>query len=590
LGASGTVELSDQIFLIKAADNTQKALIVTWNVAGDRSAPELTIDKIRIQAGGAGDFIDYKLIAKGSTYVFHQIIIGGVEGTETLNALPRLGSGDIVRVSGTWRDDSSEVWTDTGRFPSAASTMGAFNLEWVSTGTTRATPVPDRNGAWETGDMPGSSLAGAYATVTADLADLGGNKAAKEVSFMVNTSEPELARISSDEDGRYKPGDHIAIYLEFNVPVYVTGGAPSLTLNNGVTAAYDAAATGASASSPKARHYFSYTVGADPAQEKAALDVTAITIQQDTEWKTANGTTVAVAAALPAGVNSLGRSKTIVIDNTAPAIQGFSTLSSAGTYNADKTVYIVLTFTEAVDVTVGDSANKDSNATGAASEKNPYLRLNNGARAFYEGNMGAAGILFKYTVRGGTNEDTSPLAVTSLTIPAGNTICDMANAGSARTGNAFTVPGSSGGALDKTLAIDTTAPGAPTLTAADGSALSSLAYDANNAATIQGATTYFTVTNAEAGGVVEYSTDNGANWRTYSSAVSLAATEDFFVSARQRDAAGNQGAAAAVVHIKMVLSSDPLFTNITADATPGTYNARGYNYDQKTRYTSSAPG
>ncbi|HPC71741.1 MAG TPA: hypothetical protein PLB48_08040, partial [Treponema sp.] len=391
LGIDGnTLKLENQTFVVWAKDNSDKTRTQQLNVPGDRSAPALTIDTVSVHSGGT---------------TTHYTITSSL-------ILPALGTGDKVSLSGTWNDDSTNRWSDKNR-------IGSIEVRWGGTpfGVTR-----NANGTWTTDQIV--PPAGAVAAIEAQQSDWGGNRGIQRVSFLVETDNPVLVRISSDkDDGAYPAETVISIYLDFNKNVTFSGGTsnPTLTLNNGRTASY-------SSGNGSARHVFQYTVGAgDTNVEK--LDVTGITANGH-QWKDSSGKHATMT--LPTGVNSLAGGKSLCIDTSAPtlaATQPYKAISSAGHYNAGKTLCLQVEFSEAVTIS-----------------GTPRLRLSSGttAVATYSTKLSDQRYLFTYTVQEG--ENTAALAVTAFELN-GATITD-------RAGNSYT--SLQGGSLDKAIVIDTT--------------------------------------------------------------------------------------------------------------------------------------
>ncbi|WP_132780590.1 hypothetical protein [Treponema sp. J25] len=491
LGINGnTLKLENQTFVVWAKDNSEKTRTQQINVPGDRSAPELTIDTVSVHSGGT---------------------ITNYDVTSSL-ILPALGVGDTVSFSGTWKDDSTDRWSDKNK-------IGPIEVRW---GGANFVVTRNTNDTWTTNQIV--PPAGAVATIEAQQSDWGGNKGLHRVSFLVETDNPVLVRISSDkDDGAYPAGTVISIYLDFNKNVTFSGGAsnPTLTLNNGRTASY-------SSGNGTARHVFQYTVAAgDTNVEK--LDVTAI-VSGGHQWKDSSGKTTSMT--LPTGVNSLAGGKSLCIDTIAPtleATQPYKAISSAGCYNADKTLFLQVEFSEAVTIS-----------------GSPRLRLSSGANAVatYSTKLSDQWYLFIYTVQAG--ENTAALAVTAFELN-GATIKD-------RAGNSFTPQG--GGSLDKSIVIDTTAPANPTISG------------------ITGGTKYaaqtFTVS-GESGATLEYSTDGGGHWQTYTGVVTISSNGEYAITARQTDQAGNISPASS--SIVVIVDKDPLLLSVTTPLADGRYGA-----------------
>ena len=189
--------------------------------------------------------------------------------------------------------------------------------------------------------------------------------------------------------------------------VTVSGGTPTLTLNDGGTATYTSG-SGTSALT------FTYTVGAG--QNVSALAATAVNL---------NSATIKDGAGNAASLSLTGLSQTgPQIDTTAPTVS--SVTATAGNYNTGKTVTLTLNMSEAATVT-----------------GTPTLTLNDGGTATYVSGSGSNALVFNYTVLAGQN--TAALQATAVS----GTITDLA-------GNAL-----SSSSLPQTLAgviINTTAP------------------------------------------------------------------------------------------------------------------------------------
>jgi hypothetical protein len=82
-------------------------------------------------------------------------------------------------------------------------------------------------------------------TISVEEVDAAGNiSAATSLTFTLDTTAPHLTGITaSPGSGSVFAGSTVALTVGFNEAVDVTGGTPTLTLNDGGTAVYDAAAT-----------------------------------------------------------------------------------------------------------------------------------------------------------------------------------------------------------------------------------------------------------------------------------------------------------------------------------------------------------
>jgi hypothetical protein len=205
--------------------------------------------------------------------------------------------------------------------------------------------------------------------------------------------------------------------LQLNDVVTVTGGIPTLTLNDGGTATY----TGGSGTNALT---FSYTVGAG--QNASSLAATAVNL---------NGATIQnslgdAAIFLFNGVNQAGPQ----IDTTTPTVasvvtSGVGITGGTGDLPAGSVVTFTVNLSEAVTV-----------AGGA-----PKLTLNDGGTATYTSGSGTSALTFSYTVAAGQN--TADLAVTAVNLNSATVKDGAGNA--ADLSGAVTNPAG-------TLQIDTT--------------------------------------------------------------------------------------------------------------------------------------
>ncbi|VIO66617.1 Adhesin BmaC autotransporter [Bradyrhizobium ivorense] len=93
-------------------------------------------------------------------------------------------------------------------------------------------------------DVP-TGLADGVHTVSVQEVDPAGNvSAVSSLTFTLDTTAPHLAGISATPSGGFaKTGSTVQLTLGFDEAVNVSGGTPALTLNDGGSAIYDAAAT-----------------------------------------------------------------------------------------------------------------------------------------------------------------------------------------------------------------------------------------------------------------------------------------------------------------------------------------------------------
>ena len=254
----------------------------------------------------------------------------------------------------------------------------------------------------------------------ATIADAAGNAASLSAvsktfsGLQINTTTPVITKVlTSPSSGDIGLGKNVTITVDFSQNVTVKG-TPKLTLNDGGSATYSSG-TGTSALT------FTYTVATG--QNTTDLQATGITLPSGASIKSSSGQTANLSAA---SVN-LG----LEIDSTKPAITAVSASTSTGDLNAGKTVVITLTTSEPVVVT-----------------GSPSLTLNDGGTAaFNAAKSTATSLVFDYTVASGQN--TTALKVSTLSIPSGSSIQDLA-------GNSLTATLPASAALG--LQIDTKAP------------------------------------------------------------------------------------------------------------------------------------
>lgn len=485
-----TLVLESYNFVLYVKDVNGKTKTELWTSMGDTQAPILIIDKIHINGDTAGKTINSSLI------------------------LPAFKKGDEVYFTGTWSDDSYDIWRSSDR-------IGSPSLSWNGTNI----PISSNNNSynattrlmsWQSDSI--TYQPGAVGNLELSLKDWGGNKAEFRTSFMVETDAPILARISSDlENGAYTVGKAIYIYLDFNKAVTFSSSSdtnPNLRLSNNATATYVSG-------NRSSRHLFRWTVPTnDNSFDIDSLDVKELNANSNT-WKDSSGATVDMTL-LPTGVNSLSGSKNIAIDTIAPTLEPYTTSTPAGHYNEGKEIYIQANFNEPITLT-----------------GSPNLSLSSGGTATYTARLSETSHLFTYTIASGQNT-TEALRVTSFNLN-GASIVDKA-------GNSYTPSG--GGNLNQNLFIDTTRPNPPTVTGIS----TGTKYVAQT----------LSISSEETEPAIEYTID-GINWQSYSTPVSISTNGNYEVQARQTDLAGNVSENSTA--ISFTIDSGPLLTSITTTTT-----------------------
>ena len=211
--------------------------------------------------------------------------------------------------------------------------------------------------------------------------------------LQIDTTSPTLRSVvESPSSGTLDPGVSATITLGFSEVVLVSGGIPTLTLNDGGTATYQ---SGSDTSSL----VFSYGVNAHDSNA-SSLSVASIHLGSATISDGAGNT----AGLSLTGLTQIGPQ----IDTSVPTVTHVTTSPSSGALNAGSFVTITVAMNEAVTV-----------AGGA-----PTLILNDGGIATYDAHSSTAtSLTFDYTV--GAADQTSNLAIISVYEATGTTVRDI---------------------------------------------------------------------------------------------------------------------------------------------------------------------
>ena len=549
--------------------------------------------------------------------------------------LPVIAQGDEVRLKGTYSDDSIGQWTGLG--PNRHNEyLTGFTVSWEGEENkfnfnddiaSFTLDNPD-GGNWTTGwhTFADDHNKDPIIQLTAGLTDAAGRRGTANMVLIVETLEPVLVRISSDNShgyyGDYKgePGTrYIDIYLEFNKPVsFMYDGAPALAnstapwleLNNDGRAFYLAPGPGDDPYQYKItfRYFYSAYDGvnpapspntaepgysgsdstAEPGNPEGRLNVTSVNFGSyftEEHWK---GTSD-IPAEFKKDVNdkltvcdmtdeySLAMQKRIIIDKTQPEITAVTTTATANRYGLGSQINIDVKFNESVLVTGMTSVNTFLSLTGgnlSASAATPSSPV---ARAFYQNVKDSSTINFLYTVQG--NQDTSVLdeilGVSQMTM-TGAVITDVA-------GNtailAFT-PASFTGVI-----IDTVAPAAPSI---GGNVANNASYYGDNGTT-------FIITGITSGNTVEYNlnypTETG--WTFYNGGAPVTGTQTgaigltingvYQIAARQYDTAIPPNCSPASTVLGPVrIDKGGILQRITSSLPDGSYSYDAASADKKT--------
>ena len=298
----------------------------------------------------------------------------------------------------------------------------------------------------------------------------------------------------------------------------MTGGTPTLTLNDGGTAIY----TGGSGTSALT---FSYTVVTG--QNTPDLTVTAVNLNSASVTDGAGN-----AASLNGAVNY--PSGTLQVDTTTPRATSLVMSPSSGDLGIGKTVTITFNLNEAVTVAGGT----------------PTLVLNDGGIATYTGGSGTSALTFAYTVGAGQNN--AKLTVSNV-YQNGATITDGA-------GNAANMapPGAPG------PQVDTTPPTAPVI--------ASYSVNQNNTVGLSGtAEANCTVTVYDGSLELGTTTATGGGAWSYTTGILTGGSQP--LSANATDAAGNVSGASNTVDPIIPQSNGPTISSLVESPSSGDLNA-----------------
>jgi len=588
--------LRSQIFLLRVENPDGKCTIITYAPQGDTSPPVINITNVEI---------------KGQTYIPNQFAI-----------IPKFSDGDNITINGTWREDSSKDLAIATYFtPNFEVKVNSLPI------SSSLTQTGEAQGTWVSNIILGSGSITAddlrdTLVISVDAKDIGGNKAETGASWLIESDNLRLMRISSEElDQTYNQGKIIRIFLEFNKPVQLKAGVanPVLTLNSatGATATYVPSTT------QSTRQYFQYTVAAGHSTGAGHLNVAGIqtgtpvwtaatyplawtrgTVGSDsyeeiriTNVAGHNGDRPAgqsfYARNLPVTTDTgnldyqftLAAGKHIGIDTAAPTIattNGIISNTAQGNYRAGE-IYITLNFNK--PVMIGSTLPRltlqiGNNANAQTSNDPDDVRVNDRA------------ITFVYRIQPGDTSNGNAIVVNNYT-PAGS-ITDLA-------GTAFATNGISslpGGTRTLTgVFVDTTAPGVPTVRV-----LSAATIGVNNANVVSqsvSGTTHqglSTVANRNLSNVyntnlwlavegnttagahklqfMEYSTNNGTSWvrvpNSSNTPFAITQTGSYQIIARQTDRAGNVSATNSP-QISFTWDPGNLITRISSATPNGTY-------------------
>jgi hypothetical protein len=453
--ASSLKSLKSQVFLFRAENPDGKCTIITYAPQGDTLAPDIGITDVVIKYGA-------------NTSIFEP---------NTYKVVPQLKNNDTITINGTWWEDSAAYLDIQTYF------LNNIDIDVNNQRLPKLTPANITvSGDRQRGTWTATITVGAGSGLTEDklkdtlvigvkAKDIGGNEAEIGCSWLIQSDNLRLMRISSEkEDAIYKTGDIIDIFLEFSKPVKLTNSLsqkPQLILSsrtgNNARAVYKEGQDNFNS-----RQYFEYTVTAGDATGGAGgkyLNVTGLyyngnALTTGTPHNTADypftwsrggndagdyeevritmqtGFTTGLDTGKVAGKDddyyirtlpvttsttnsdyqfTLPAGKHIEIDTTLPTVSTVAAASTTGHYqNGD--IYITVTFSENV-------------ALGAVTPS-LALAITNGAVTSYNtdpANIKVSGdkITFMYSIKAGDTTYENPVSITGF---SGNIVDIAGNA------------------------------------------------------------------------------------------------------------------------------------------------------------------
>ncbi len=489
----GQQPLKSQVFLLRVENTTGKCTIITYAPQGDTLAPSnFTIDEVEISNSNNSNAVE--------------TLIPGI-----YKVIEKFEEEDTITINGSWAEDSTAFLNiDTYFKPNFKITVNGKDLT-VNTSDIHFYKNNASSGTWtvkatvKTGNTLEPSGLKDTLVVSASVSDIGGNIAEAGASWLIESDNVKLLRVTSDsEDKLYKAGDEIEIILEFNKPVRLkNSGKPELNLNAGTGAV---AVYGDGQGSNNSRQYFYYTVGAGHNTGTGNLNVTSLKDPENWQddnygftWITGSeetgdseeirvtnvaehdGTTrptgtyytkrlpVTTTASDDDYQFTLGAGKRIQIDTVSPTVTNTISPTLKGFYSTGD-IYIEAAFSEnaAIPDTIADA-------------DLPKLTLQVGddvkSTSQKRDNIKVAGnkITFVYNI--GVNDDSkgSAIQVTGIS----GTITDIA-------GNDLNAENFTAKTLDG-IYIDTTAPGVPAVKVLSADNINNVITNTVNGGTITGA-------------------------------------------------------------------------------------------------------
>jgi len=512
-GISADEIINTQYFIFLAKDSNGAGTIEPLSLQGDTEAPSLSITKLSVYNKNNDWLKDYDLT---------------LEDIQTINPYTKESAviTDKVVISGTWGDNTYRVWNDINKISKISFNIFNQNVD--------ITPLSD--GTWTSGYI--TPLEITTANISASITDLGGNTTKKTASYYVNSSNPELVRISSlNSDGSYGSGT-IALTMEYNKKVTFTGPGAILTLNNGGTAVYDTSSN----TNGSAKHYYKYTVGNS---DVSKLEVTSISAN-NSSWVDSDNASLLDPTQLPYSGSRLADLRSICIDRTNPTVASITAITASGSYTTNKEIFIQMHFSESVSF---------------SNESSIKLNFTNGKSTTSVTKNGSQDLLFKYKILAGDEALDSNLKISSIDFGT-SVIKDKAE-------NILTVPTitNANNISAAGIKIDTEVPQTPVAVVKVG------ANELTSGHTVyseDGIKIDFNNMESTASGTIrKFSVDNGVSWSDYTGEYSISTNGVYEIIAKQEDLAGNKSLESD--KFTVTVDKGALLNSITSKSVDGSY-------------------
>ncbi len=562
-GGTPTLTLNDGGTATYTGGSGTSALTFSYTVGAGQNTADLAVTGVSLNSATVKDSAGNATSLSGAaTNPSGTLQISGTgpavssvaaSGTGINSGNGTLGVGKVVTLT----VNLNEAVTVTGGTPTLNLNNGGTATYTGGSGTSALTFKYTVAAGQSTADLAVTGINLNSATVkdgAGNTTGLSGAVTNPSGTLQIDTSGPAVSSVVASGtgitagSGNLGTGKVVTLTVNLSEAVTVSGGTPTLTLNDGGKATY----TGGSGTNALT---FSYTVGAGESTNDLAI--TGISLNSATVKDSAGNTTsLAGAVTNPSG--------TLQINGNGPLVSSVATSGTgiaAGSGNLDIGSVVTLTVNLNEVVTVAGGT--------------PTLKLNNGGTATYTGGSGTSKLTFSYTV--GAGQNTGDLAVTGVNLNSA-TVTDS-DGNSTSLSGAVTNPSG-------TLQIDTSAPSVSSVVASgtgikNGSGdlgvgqVVTLTVNLNEAVTVSGGTPTLTLND---GGTATYTGGSGTKALTFSytvaagqSTADLAVTGVNMNSATVRDGAGNTtGLAGAVTNPSGTLQISGAPPSVSSVAASGT--------------------